>query len=366
MHVSISTLREQYACRERIYFYTVFVYISELHVQAELLAELAKDEKDRENRKAKKKAKKKCKAEGGKGEQVLCGCGAVCDAVTCQRAGQRSSSGSPVRSPSPVRAAPQSRCASRPSDASEGSSDKEKSKGAADPQKSAPKSSPRPSSRSTLGSDLMSPKRPAAKAAPIAAPMSPDGGWETIPASGKGRRSSTGGSHRKPVAMAEPVSHAARGASPEPLPRRQSLGSCQRPGQPQPPPPPPASTANGRQPVVRAIPVTATHHAHAAAQVRAAPLVRTQYEEKGHALVSSPAAGGHTSAPATPVAVKPAPPGLLSSEGPALTPAKQSQMVSCHIAIDQMCCCHLKKAHLMAVLGQGKLARSTRTCHGMP
>ena len=228
---------------------------------------MAKDEKDKESKKAKKKGRKKGKGEG-KGEQLLCGCGAVCDAAcsaSSQRAGRRSTSSSPTREPSPVRgplspapdAGPQ-----RDSTTAEGYSGGDSGDAPARSKPSPNKSCPRSPARSTLGAELMSPRRPPAKAAaPQPSPGAADAaGWETIQAGGKGRRNSVGGP-RKAVPVPEP-----RGSSPE-APRRHSLGSCSRPvAQPS----TPSGVSRQQAGPVRAVPVTASPHLQAAA-ARASP-----------------------------------------------------------------------------------------------
>jgi len=241
-----------------------------LLLQAELLELVAKDEKDKEIKKAKKKGKKKIKGEG-KEEQLLCGCGAVCDAACSnfsQGIGQRSSSSSPARAgASPVGApGPSTPPRSPQLDSSTGrcstggKDNPEQSKVPPAPKQS--KNSLRSPARSTLGAELMSPKRPTAKAgaaqpaaAAAADAISLGAGWETIPAAGKGRRSGAA-APRKAVAVLEP-----RGASPEP-PRRQlqSRHSAQ-------PVAVAAHAGSSRQPqgaAVRAVPVTSTAHVQAA------------------------------------------------------------------------------------------------------
>jgi hypothetical protein len=293
--------------------------IDEHALQAELLELVAKDEKGRENKKAKKKGKKKCKGEG-KGEQVLCGCGAVCDTVSCQRSRQRSFSGSPDRSLSPVHAAPSS-----PKSVKQGSdADTSEEKSRAEPttlQQSTLKHSPRPSSSSTLGRSLMSPNRASDTKSAAPVPLSPDGGWETILAGGKGRRSISGAGPRKPLA-AEPGSQACRGASPEPQSRRHAPVSIARSTQLG---HAPVSTTASRQPALRAVPVTAaTHHAPAA---KAGPATRARPDDRSQA--ASAAASGATSVQQQPYAapVKPAPLRVLTSEDPVLIHPKQQLAV---------------------------------------
>ncbi|BDA40853.1 hypothetical protein COCOBI_01-5070 [Coccomyxa sp. Obi] len=264
VHLALSMMEERLT--------NAFKELRAKEAEAELLELVAKDEKDKEGKKAKKKGKKKGKGEG-KGEQVLCGCGAVCDAACSASSQRRSNSSSPSRRASPVRGPTAAPTGLKQDSIGEGCNDgrsgtPEKSRETVAAKRSPTKSVPRSPARSTLGQDLMSPKRPAAakpasQASPAAADASTLGaGWETIPAGGKGRRNGAAGP-RKAVPVPEP-----RGGSPEPPSRRNSLGSCPRPvAQPG-----VTNTSTSRQQVgaVRAVPVTASLHAQAAA-VRAAP-----------------------------------------------------------------------------------------------
>ena len=285
-------------------------------IQAELLELVAKDEKDKESKKAKKKGKKKGKGEG-KGEQLLCGCGAVCDAAcsaSSQRAGRRSSSSSPTRGASPVRAPP-----TPPPDApplpSDGTTVGAAGDGKDAPVRSKPspgKSCPRSPARSTLGAELMSPRRPPAKAvAQQPSPMAADAaaGWETIPAGGKGRRGGVAGP-RKAVPVPEQ-----RGSSPE-APRRQSLGA-------RPVAQPAAAGGGSRQQAVpvRAIPVTASPHTHTAAP-RASPAAPVP-EQRGAAEAPAVRALPVTAPKAAPVKLA----AVLTSGDPII--AQHSVGLSC-------------------------------------
>ena len=205
---------------------------------------------------------------------MLCGCGAVCDAACGACSQRRSNSSSPSRRASPVRGLTDVPAALKEDTTGDGCSDggsgtPERSRDTVAAKRSPTKSCPRSPARSTLGQDLMSPKGPAtAQAVPQPVPAAMDvsalggAGWETIPAGGKGRRNGTA-APRKAVPMPEP-----RGGSPEPPSRRNSLGSCPRPVTQ----PGVTSGAASRQQVgaVRAVPVTAGLHAHAAA-ARAGP-----------------------------------------------------------------------------------------------
>ncbi|KAK9916230.1 hypothetical protein WJX75_000260 [Coccomyxa subellipsoidea] len=298
VHLALSMMEERLT--------NAFKELRAKEAEAELLELVAKDEKDKESKKAKKKGRKKGKGEG-KGEQLLCGCGAVCDAAcsaSSQRAGRRSTSSSPTREPSPVRgplspapdAGPQ-----RDSTTAEGYSGGDSGDAPARSKPSSNKSYPRSPARSTLGAELMSPRRPPAKAAaPQPSPGAADAaGWETIQAGGKGRRNSVGGP-RKAVPVPEP-----RGSSPE-APRRHSLGSCPRPvAQPS----TPSGVSRQQAGPVRAVPVTASPHLQAAA-ARASPAAPVPDQRAG---VEAPSV---RALPVTPKAAPLKPASGLSSGDP--------------------------------------------------
>ena len=263
---------------------------------------MAKDEKDKEAKKPKKKSKKK----GGRGDVLLCGCGAVCNAACAQQ--QRPHAGpalppAPQRHPTPPRTPPQPQkpdmldhgvFKARGADSGDSSvkgspgPGRPVSKGAASPGKGA-------KARSLLGLDLISPRGVAAVAAqapPPAQKLAPEksavtsggddgwgalvtsggddgwglptgggggGGWETIQP-GK-RRSSIGGGSRKGDGGSGAV---VRPASPEPRRATPHIIICARPAPPASSAPSGGSSASG-SPAVRAVPLAVPVHARAPA-----------------------------------------------------------------------------------------------------
>ena len=180
---------------------------------------VAKDEA-KEPRKAKKKGKKKSsKAEGCGEGTTLCGCGAPIDQCDCCSA----------RGKSPLRGGAPSLPAKGPkSPATSPGKSSALEEGEGPPmqeQLSSPKPAVQSPSRSTLGADLVTtPRRslPAQEVSPTAAP--PGGSWETIPAGGKGRRSSTGGARKAP--QPQPAAeHAPMAAGAEVGPKRTAPAS---------------------------------------------------------------------------------------------------------------------------------------------
>ena len=180
---------------------------------------VAKDE-TKEPKKAKKKGKKKSSKAEGRGEgTTLCGCGAPIDQCDCCSA----------RGKSPLRGGAPSLPAKGPKSPATSPGKKsalEEGKGPPMQERlSSPELAMQPPGRSTPGADLVTtPCRspPAQEVNPTAPP--PGGSWETIPAGGKGRRSSTGGGRKAP--QPQPAAeHAPTAAGAEVGPKRTAPAS---------------------------------------------------------------------------------------------------------------------------------------------